>query len=111
MESKLVSDLFDISEMAHHAQRTLFISLMKIIGSFVFIFAIQWELALILLVTTAVMAYFCVKQNKRMRATFRENRRKIGDINATLKDSLSGIRVVQAFANEDGRKSQVQKRK
>ncbi len=109
MESKLVSDLFDISEMAHHAPENLFISLVKIIGSFVFIFAIQWELALILLATTAVMAYFCVKQNKRMRATFRENRRKIGDINATLKDSLSGIRVVQAFANEDVERAKFKK--
>ena len=55
------------------------------------------------------MAYFCVKQNKRMRATFRENRRKIGDINATLKDSLSGIRVVQAFANEDVERAKFKK--
>ncbi len=101
MMSKLVSDLFDISEMAHHGPENLFISLIKIIGSFTFLFLIQWKLAMVLLATVFVMAFFCILQNKYMRATFKENRRKIGDINATLQDSLAGIRVVQAFANED----------
>ncbi len=101
MMSKLVSDLFDISEMAHHGPENLFISLIKIIGSFVFLFLIQWKLALVLLATVIVMAYFSFRQNRTMRATFRDNRRKIGDVNATLQDSLAGIRIVQAFANED----------
>lgn len=101
MMSRMVSDLFDISEMAHHGPENLFISVVKIIGSFVFLFIIQRKLALILLVVVVLMIFFSVKQNKVMRATFADNRRKIGDINATINDSFSGIRVVQAFANED----------
>ncbi len=99
--SRLISDLFDISEMAHHGPENLFISLVKLIGSFVFIFLIQWKLALILLAVVFVMIAVSYKQNRAMRATFADNRRKIGDINETLNDSLSGIRVAQAFANEE----------
>ncbi len=101
MMSKLVSDLFDISELAHHGPENLFISIVKLIGSFIFLFIIQWKLALVLLGTVAVMVFFSVKQNRRMQATFIDNRKKIGNVNATLQDSLSGIRIVQAFANED----------
>ncbi|WP_026504790.1 ABC transporter ATP-binding protein [Butyrivibrio sp. NC3005] len=101
MMSRMVSDLFDISEMAHHGPENLFISVVKIIGSFFFLFRIQNKLASILLVVVVFMALFSFKQNKRMRATFADNRKKIGDINATLNDSFSGIRVVQAFANEE----------
>ncbi|MCI6756508.1 MAG: ABC transporter ATP-binding protein/permease [Lachnospiraceae bacterium] len=101
MMSKLVSDLFDISEMAHHGPENLFISLIKLVGSFVFLFMTEWKLALILLVVAAAMFAVCLRQNGTMQETFMDNRRKIGDINATLNDSLSGIRVVQAFANED----------
>ena len=100
MMSRLVSDLFDISEMAHHGPENLFISLVKIIGAFIFLFIIQWKLALILLVVAVFMIWFSMKQNHRMRRTFADNRKKIGDINQTLQDSLSGIRIVQAFANE-----------
>ena len=100
MMSRLVSDLFDISEMAHHGPENLFISLMKIVGSFIFLFIIQPKLATILLVIVIVMIFSSAAQNRRMRETFMDNRRKIGDINAVLQDSLSGIRIVQAFANE-----------
>ena len=99
--ARLVSDLFDISEMAHHGPENFFIATIKLVGSFIFLFTIQWRLALILLAVVAVMVVFSASQRKRMRETFADNRRKIGDINATLQDSLSGIRVVQAFANED----------
>ncbi len=98
--SKLISDLFDISEMAHHGPENLFISLVKLLGSFIFIFMIQWRLAIALLVCVILMAYTSFKQNKRMRATFLDNRIKVGNVNAVLQDSLSGIRIVQAFANE-----------
>lgn len=101
MISRLVSDLFDISEAAHHGPENLFISLVKIVGSFIFLFIIQWKLAIILLVIVLLMIFFSAKQNRRMQATFLDNRRKIGDINASLQDSLSGIRIVQSFANED----------
>ena len=101
MMSKLVSDLFDISEFAHHGPENLFISLIKIVGSFIFLFLINWLLALPLLALVILMIFFSYHQNRRMRATFMDNRRKIGDINSRLQDTLSGIRVVQSFANED----------
>ena len=101
MMSKLVSDLFDISEFAHHGPENLFISLIKIIGSFVFLFLINWRLAIPLLVLVVFMLFFSYGQNKRMQATFMDNRRKIGDVNSSLQDTLAGIRVVQSFANEE----------
>ena len=101
MMSKLVSDLFDISEFAHHGPENLFISLIKIVGSFVFLFLINWKLAIPLLVLVAFMLFFSYGQNKKMQTTFMDNRRKIGNLNSSLQDTLAGIRVVQSFANED----------
>ena len=101
MMSKLVLDLFDISEMAHHGPENLFISLIKIIGSFVFLFVINRWLAIPLLVLVFFMILFSYSQNRRMQATFMDNRQKIGDINSSLQDTLAGIRVVQSFANEE----------
>lgn len=101
MMSKLVSDLFDISEFAHHGPENLFISLIKIVGSFVFLFLINWRLAILLLILVFVMFMFSMRQNKRMQETFMDNRKKIGDVNSSLQDTLAGIRVVQSFANEN----------
>ena len=109
MMSKLVSDLFDIAEFAHHGPENLFISLIKIVGSFTFLFIINWKLAIPMVVLVFLMFLFSMSQNKRMQATFMENRRKIGDVNASLQDTLSGIRVVQAFANEEVERNKFQK--
>ena len=109
MMSKLVSDLFDISEFAHHGPENLFISLIKIIGSFIFLFLINWRLAIPLLVLVVFMLFFSYGQNKKMQATFMDNRRKIGDVNSSLQDTLAGIRVVQSFANEEIEREKFQK--
>ena len=100
MMSKLVSDLFDISELAHHGPENLFISVIKIIGSFIFLFMINRMLAVLMLILVVLMLVFSYGQNKKMQETFMDNRRKIGDINSSLQDTLAGIRVVQSFANE-----------
>ena len=100
MMSKLVSDLFDISELAHHGPENLFLSLIKIIGSFIFLFMINRMLAVPMLILVVLMLVFSYGQNKKMQETFMDNRRKIGDINSSLQDTLAGIRVVQSFANE-----------
>ena len=100
MMSKLISDLFDISELAHHGPENLFISLIKIIGSFIFLFMINRMLAVPMLILVVLMLVFSYGQNKKMQETFMDNRRKIGDINSSLQDTLAGIRVVQSFANE-----------
>ena len=109
MMSKLVSDLFDISEFAHHGPENLFISLVKIIGSFIFLFLINKKLALPLIVLVILMFLFSFRQNQKMQRTFMENRKKIGDVNASLQDTLSGIRVVQSFTNEEIEKEKFQK--
>lgn len=74
MMSKLVSDLFDISEFAHHGPENLFISSIKIVGSFVFLFLINWKLALVLAAVVFLMVIFCYRQNSSMQATFMDNR-------------------------------------
>ena len=109
MMSKLVSDLFDISEFAHHGPENLFISLVKIVGSFIFLFLINKKLALPLIVLAILMFLFSFRQNQKMQRTFMENRKKIGDVNASLQDTLSGIRVVQSFTNEEIEKNKFQK--
>ena len=101
MMSKLVSDLFDISELAHHGPENIFISIIKIIGSFILLMRINVPMTLCLVTVVACMAIFAVTQNKRMRATFSDNRRKIAGINSSLQDTLGGIRVVKSFTGED----------
>lgn len=101
MMSKLVSDLFDIAEFAHHGPENLFISVIKIVGAFICLFYINTQLALPLLVLVLFMIVFSARQNKQMQTTFMDNRKKIGDVNASLQDTLAGIRVVQSFTNED----------
>lgn len=101
MMSKLVSDLFDISEFAHHGPENVFISLLKIIGSFALLMYINIPLTMLLIIVTLIMLVFSLRQNKKMQATFMDNRKKIAGVNASLQDSLAGIRVVKSFANED----------
>ena len=101
MMSKLVSDLFDISELAHHGPENVFISLLKIIGSFVLLLYTNVPLTLLLFGVTLMMLVFSLYQNRKMQATFMDNRKKIAGVNASLQDSLAGIRVVKSFANED----------
>lgn len=88
MMSKLVSDLFDIAEFAHHGPENLFISLIKIVGSFIFLFLISWQLALPLAFLVVCMLVFSLAQNGRMQTTFMDNRKRIGDVNASLQDTL-----------------------
>ena len=101
MMSRVTSDLFDISEFAHHGPENLFISLVKVLGSFVIMFVINWKLAFALLIITVFLFVFSMNQNKRMKQVFMDNRKKIGEVNASLQDSLAGIRVVKSFANEE----------
>ncbi|HEX2985792.1 MAG TPA: ABC transporter ATP-binding protein [Caproiciproducens sp.] len=100
MMSKLVSDLFDISELAHHGPENILISLLKILGSFALMMTINVPMTLILLVVTVIMAVFSIDKNKKMRAVFMDNRKKIAGVNARVQDSLAGIRVVKSFGNE-----------
>ena len=100
MMSKLVSDLFDISELAHHGPENVFISMIKLIGSFVMLAVINPQMTLILLAVTVAMIGFSISKNKKMRAVFLDNRVKIAGVNAQVQDSLAGVRVVKSFGNE-----------
>lgn len=101
MMSKLISDLFDITELAHHGPENFFISAIKIIGSFILLAMINVPMTLILLAVTLIMGVFSLFKNRKMRSVFFDNRKKIANVNSRLQDSLSGIRVVQSFANEE----------
>ena len=101
MMSRLVGDLFDISELAHHGPENLFISALKITGSFVLLSMLNVKMTLILLVVTMIMVIFSIHRNLKMKAVFLDNRIKIAKVNSSLQDSLAGIRVVKSFANEE----------
>ncbi|MDF2564802.1 MAG: Xenobiotic-transporting ATPase [Massilibacillus sp.] len=101
MMSKLVSDLFDISELAHHGPENIFISTIKILGSFAFLLLLNVKMTLILFVVTLFMIIFSIYKNRKMKAVFMDNRKKIAGVNSQVQDSLSGIRVVKSFANEE----------
>ena len=101
MMAKLISDLFDISELAHHGPENLIISTLKIVGAFTILMFINFKMTLILIAVTLVMAVFSYRKNRKMRAIFLDNRKKIAGVNAQVQDSLSGIRVVKSFANEE----------
>ena len=101
MMSKIISDLFDISELAHHGPENIFISLLKIIGSFILLSMINSKLTLILFIITLIMIAFSYLQNRKMHKVFMDNRKKIATVNARVQDSLSGIRIVKSFANEE----------
>ncbi|MBQ4373387.1 MAG: ABC transporter ATP-binding protein [Lachnospiraceae bacterium] len=101
MMSKLVSDLFDISELAHHGPENIFISVVSIIGSLIFLLMINVPMTLCLVAVVILMAVFSILQNGKMRATFADNRKKIAGINSSLQDTLGGIRVVKSFTGEE----------
>lgn len=101
MMSRIVSDLFDISELAHHGPENIFMSVLKLSGSFIILLMINFKLTLILFAVTSGMIVFSYYRNKKMRAIYLDNRLKISNINSRVQDSLSGIRVVKSFTNED----------
>ncbi len=101
MMSRLTTDLFDVTELAHHGPESLLNASLVLIGSFTIMMTINVPITLIMLGTTVVMSIFCFRQNLKMRRTFRSNREKIAKVNARIQDSLAGIRIVKSFANED----------
>lgn len=98
--SRIVNDLFDITELAHHGPEEVFISLIKIIGSFLILLSINVKLTLITFAFIPLMLAFAFFYNKKMRSVFSRNKQKIAEINSQIEDSIAGIRVVQSFSNE-----------
>ncbi len=100
MMSRLVTDLFDISEVGHHGPENLLICSIKIIGSFVLLLTINVPMTLILLAVTICLVIFSFARQRIMSGIYMDNRRKIAEVNADVQNSLAGIRVVKTFANE-----------
>ena len=99
--SRITNDLFEITELLHHGPENIVISLIKIIGAFIILMGISKYLTAAAFVMLPLMFIFVFLLNKKMRRAFKENRKKVAEINSRAEDNLSGIRVVKSFANED----------
>lgn len=99
--SRIVNDLRDITELAHHGPEDLFISLVMLIGSFIILLTIEWRLTLILFAFIPIMMGYVMYKRKKMSESFKEVRVKIADINSQLENSISGARVAKSFTNEE----------
>ena len=99
--SRITSDLFDITELLHHGPEDVVISAIKLLGAFIILLMINAKLAFVAIGFVVIMLLYAVAMNGRMRGAFRENRARIADINSQIEDSLSGIRVVKSFSNEE----------
>ncbi|MEE1031437.1 MAG: ABC transporter ATP-binding protein [Ruminococcus sp.] len=99
--SRITSDLFDITELLHHGPEDVVISSIKLIGAFIILVTVNLKLALVAIAIVLLMLVYAVIMNKKMKKAFKENRARIADINSQIEDSLSGIRVVKSFSNEE----------
>lgn len=98
--SRITSDLFDVTEFAHHCPEEFFIAAIKIVISFIILAQVSLPLTLMIFVFVPVMTIVCRVINRKMRKTFSEQRHQIGELNAKIEDSLLGQKVVKAFTNE-----------
>ena len=99
--SRITNDLFDVTEFAHHCPEELFITSIKIIVSFVILCTMNVTLTLIIFAAVPPMVWLLARFSRRMKESFRESRKQIGELNSQVEDSLLGIRVVKSFAKED----------
>ncbi|MEG2356471.1 MAG: ABC transporter ATP-binding protein [Clostridia bacterium] len=98
--ARITSDLFEVTEFAHHCPEEFFIAGIKIVVPFIILLGINVPLTLLIFAMLPLMIFFTRFFNKRMRAAFKDSRHQVGEINAQVEDSLLGIRVVKSFANE-----------
>ena len=98
--SRIVNDLMDISEFAHHGPEDLFISLVTVVGAFIILCTVNVPLTLITFAVLPFLVLFIIKKRSAMTMAFRENRIEIAEVNASLENSIAGIRVSRAFTGE-----------
>ena len=98
--SRIINDLMDISELAHHGPEDLFISIVMFLGSFIILLNINVPLTFIIFAIIPFVIFFAVKQKRRMQKAFMETRVTTGEVNATLENSIAGIKVTKSFCNE-----------
>jgi len=99
--SRIVNDLREISELAHHGPEDLFISLVMLIGSFIILTIIEWRLTLIIYSFLPLLIWYATLKRKKMTSAFRSVRKRIANVNAQLENSISGIRIAKSFTNEE----------
>ena len=99
--SRVVNDLSNISEVAHHGPEDLFISLVMILGSFGILLSLHWKLALFTFIVVPIMTYISLKLGDKMHRAFRNIKEEMGNLNSQIEDSLSGVRVMKSFTNEE----------
>ena len=99
--SRITTDLFDVTEFAHHCPEEFFIAGVKIIGAFILLCTINVPLTLIIFSVIPLILAFSIFFRRRMRNNFRESRKQIGELNSQIEDSLLGVRVTRSFARED----------
>lgn len=99
--SRITNDLFDVTEFAHHCPEEFFIAGVKIVISFILLSRINIALTTIIFIFIPLMIVFSMDQNRKMKKAFKKQRVQIGELNSRLEDSLLGVRVVKAFANEE----------
>ncbi|MEG2338717.1 MAG: ABC transporter ATP-binding protein [Clostridium sp.] len=99
--SRIINDLMEVTELAHHGPEDLFISGVMLIGSFFILIGINVELTLIVFAMIPIIILYAVLQRKKMSSAFMESRVKTGDVNATLENSISGIKVSKSFCTQD----------
>ncbi len=107
--SRITTDLFDITEFAHHFPEEMFIAVIKIVVTFIIVSTMNPLLAVIIIAVVPLMVYCSNIFSKRMRASFQDQRHQLGELNSRVEDSLSGVRVVKSFANEDVEKEKFSK--
>ncbi len=98
--SRVISDLFEVVELAHHGPEDLFISLITLVGSVIIMFSIRWELALVITLLVPLLIGFTVMRRKHMGASSRKVKEKIAIINSDIESGISGVRTAKAFTNE-----------
>ena len=99
--SRVISDLFEVVELAHHGPEDLFISCITLIGSLIVMFTLQWKLALVITLLVPILIAFTVMRRKHMGASSRKVKEKVAVINSNIESSISGVRTAKAFTNED----------
>ena len=99
--SRIINDLMDISELAHHGPEDLFISVVMLLGSFIILLNINVALTFIIFAIIPFLIIFAIKQKNRMQKAFMETRVTTGDVNATLENSIAGMKVTKSFCNEE----------
>ncbi len=98
--SRIINDLLDISELAHHGPEDLFISLVMLVGSFIILCTINVPLTIITFAIIPFLLFYTIHKRNKMKKAFKETRVKTGEVNATIENSISGVRVTKSFGNK-----------